>query len=86
MARQFKRDAEGRFASTGTSKGAAPIKAAATSKPKRVTTKRVAAGVAGVAAIGATAGVLKVRHDALARYAARTAAAQLRRSDATSSW
>lgn len=81
MAGNYARDANGKFASADAAKGG---KKAA--KPKRVTAKKVARAAGIAVAVGAAAGGLKVRHDALARYDARTAAALLRASDATSSW
>lgn len=82
MARDYKRDATGKFATNGASKGTSKTAA----KPKRVTAKNVARAAGIAVAVGAAAGGLRVRHDALARYDARTAAALLRASDATSSW
>lgn len=80
MARDYKRDANGKFASGGASKNSKP-------SAKPASTAKKAALITGAAiGVGAAAGVLKVRSDALARYDARTAAALLRAADATSVW
>lgn len=76
MTKEYKRDANGRFASGAAAK---PAKGGDTAKKAAL----LAGAALGAAAAG---GVLKVRSDALARYDARTAAALLRAADATSAW
>lgn len=87
MARDYKRAPDGKFAESGGTSTLKPdAKAAKPEKPRRSTTKKVAIGVGVAVGVAAVASGAKVRHDALARYDARTAAALLRHSDATSSW
>lgn len=83
MSRDYVRDADGKFAESG---GTSKPNAKSPEKPKRSTAKKVAIGAGVAIGIAAAAGGLKVRGDALARYDARTAAAILRRADATSNW
>lgn len=87
MARDYVRDHEGRFAdNAGTSTQKPADKPDKPDKPQRSTAQKVAIGIGVAVGVAAVASGAKVRHDTLARYDARTAAALLRASDVTSSW
>lgn len=86
MARTYARDSHGKFASGGTVKARRTKTSQAPAKPERSTAKKVAIATGIAVGVAVATGGLKVRGDALARYDARTAAALLRASDATSSW